>query len=398
MSLPLHGLRVVEFSGIGPGPFATMILADFGAEVTRIDRGLNSGRSDVTSRGKRSVIVDAKDPNGNTVIRKMLATADVLVDPFRPGVLDKLGLGPHQLEKLNPRLIVARMTGFPRTNSNYSQMAGHDINYIAVSGVLDMIRSKDAHGEPSTPVPPLNLLGDFAGGGIMLVLGILLAVIERQTSGKGQVVDADMVAGARYISSFPLLLAHPKSQAFIWSNPPGNNLLDGGAPFYAVYKTKDHKYMSVGCLEPQFFAEFARIINPYLRSPLSVDTQQDPSSWAEMRGTLADAFATKSRDEWAKLFHGTDACCTPVLTAGEVSGNEVGQAGVPANASSPLPPAPHPHLSRTPAGSIPAYTTQADFFVQNGSGVDKVLGELGGQLSPAEVAYLRKVNGVGAKL
>ncbi|TXT13391.1 hypothetical protein VHUM_00758 [Vanrija humicola] len=374
-----------------------MILADFGAQVLRIDRG-PTNRSDVTSRGKTSVIVDAKDPSGIAIIRKMLASADVFVDPFRPGVLDKLGLGPADLEKLNPRLIVARMTGFPRANSSYSQMAGHDINYIAVSGVLDMIRSKDAHGEPSTPVAPLNLLGDFAGGGIMLVLGILLAVIERQSSGKGQVVDADMVSGARYVSSFPLLLAHPKSGAFIWSNPPGNNLLDGGAPFYAVYKTKDNKYMSVGCLEPHFFAEFARIINPYLRSPLSVDTQQDPSTWAEMRGTLADGFATKTRDEWAKLFHATDACCTPVLTQAEVSGNELGEAGVPANAATPLPPAPHPHLSRTPAARIPAYSAQTDFFVESGSGLDKVLKELGGQLSPAETEYLKRANGAKAKL
>ncbi|WOO77515.1 Alpha-methylacyl-CoA racemase [Vanrija pseudolonga] len=397
MSFPLQGLRVVEFSGIGPGPFASMVLADFGADVVRIDRG-GSLRSDVTSRGKTSLIVDLKDPNGKAVLHKMLAKADVLIDPYRPGVLDKLGFGPAQLEKLNPRLIVARMTGFPRNNSTYSQMAGHDINYIAASGVLDMIRSKDAHGEPSTPVPPLNLLGDFAGGGIMLVLGILFAVIERQASGKGQVVDTDMVSGARYISSFPLLLAHPQSGAFMWSNPPGNNLLDGGAPFYGVYKTKDDKYMSVGCLEPEFFAEFARIINPFLRSPLSVETQQDPSSWAEMRGTLADAFATKTRDEWAKLFHETDACCVPVLTAADVSGNELGQPGAQASADVPLPPAPHPNLSRTPARSIPTYSEQTDFFIEKGSGLDKVLGQLGGQLSAEETAYLKKANGAKAKL
>lgn len=397
MPLPLQGIRVVEFSGIGPGPFASMVLADFGADVVRIDRA-GSNRSDVTSRGKTSLIVDLKDPNGKAVLHKMLATADVLIDPYRPGVLDKLGFGPAHLETTNPRLIVARMTGFPRNNSTYSQMAGHDINYIAASGVLDMIRSKNDHGEPSTPVPPLNLLGDFAGGGIMLVLGILFAIIERQTSGKGQIVDTDMVSGARYISSFPLLLAHSKSRAFMWSNPPGHNLLDGGAPFYGVYKTKDDKYMSVGCLEPEFFAEFARIINPFLRSPLSVETQQDPSSWAEMRGTLADGFATKTRDEWAKLFHETDACCVPVLTAADVSGNELGKPGLQASADVPLPPTPHPILSRTPARDTPAYSKPTDFFIEKGSGLNKVLGQIGGQLSDEEKEYLKKANGEKAKL
>ena len=396
--LPLSGLRVIEFGGIGPAPYATMVLADWGAKIFRIDRGMPRAGTvggDVTSRGKISVVVDAKTPEGNAVLKKMIKTSDVLIDPYRPGVLEKLGLGPDECAAMNPRLIYARMTGFPRDNSSYKDMAGHDINYIALSGVLDMIRAKDDSGNPAAPVPPMNLLGDFAGGGIMLVLGILLAVIERQASGKGQVVATDMVSGARYISSFPLLLAHPRNKAGNWSNPPGWNLLDGGSPFYGVYRTSDNKYMSVGCLEPQFFAEFARIINPHLSTPLDPKRQTDISTWPAMRATLTEAFAKKPRDEWAKMFHKTDACCVPVLTPAEVSADEVGAKGPQPDH---VPPAPHPHLSRTPANGTPSYATQAEFYVKNGSGVDNVLAAFGDELSAAEKAYLAKTNGQGAKL
>lgn len=394
---------MLEFGGIGPAPFATMVLADYGATVIRIDRGIPAPGAksalpkDVTSRGKTSVVIDAKNPMGLGVLRKMIATADVLIDPYRPGVLEKLGLGPEDCERINPRLIYARMTGFPRANSSYSQMAGHDLNYIAVSGVLDMIRSKDANGGSGAPVPPLNLLGDFAGGGIMLVLGILLAIVERQASGKGQVVATDMVSGARYISSFPLLLSHPANPAGAWHAPPGHNLLDGGSPFYALYRTSDDLYMSVGCLEPQFFAEFARIVNPHLSSPLEPSRQLDFSTWDEMRAKLTAAFASKPRDEWTKMFHGTDACCVPVLTSAEVTGDEVGDTRV-ASAQAHLPPAPHPHLSRTPAAPTPAYDKLSDFYVANGSGVDAILAHYAKDLSATEAQYLQKANGVGAKL
>jgi alpha-methylacyl-CoA racemase len=398
---PLTGLNVLEFGGIGPAPFACMVLADWGANVTRIDRsaGRDVSPKDVTSRGKTSVVVDAKDPAGRAVLRKMVERADVLVDPYRPGVLEKLGLGPEDCERINPRLIYARMTGFARENSSYSKMAGHDINYIALSGVLDMIRSRDSvTGNPAAPLPPLNLLGDFAGGGIMLVLGILLAVVERQSSGKGQVVATDMVSGTRYISSFPLLHANPANTSGTWPLPPGNNLLDGGSPFYGLYRTSDNKYMSVGCLEPQFFAEFARIINPFLGDrALNPKKQTDVSTWPAMRKALTDAFVAKPRDEWARMFHGTDACCVPVLTASEVSSDEVGGAAAPP-AGAHLPPAPHPRLLRTPANPTPAYSSHDDFYVVNGSGIDSVLRDLGSALTPAETAYLKKVNGQGSKL
>jgi alpha-methylacyl-CoA racemase len=392
--MALNGVRVLEFSGIGPAPFAAMVLADYGAKVVRIDRKPGAS-SDITSRGKLSVSIDVKDPAGKAAIRSLIKESDVLIDPYRPGVMEKLGFGPEECAKLNPRLIFARMVGFSPT-SPYGKMAGHDLNYIAVSGVLDMIRSKT-----DEPTPPMNILGDFAGGGIMLVQGILLALLERSSSGKGQVVKTDMVNGARYIASFPLLLAHPGNMygAWQWHEKPGNNLLDGGSPFYNVYKTRDGKYMTVACIEPQFFAEFSRLIQPFLQgddeiTALAPTNQQDKALWGKMRLALTRVFLTNDRAEWTRVFHGSDACCLPVLTKDEVSQNELGGAKYAASVpeGSMLPPAPHPILERTPAIPPPAYTKKEHFYTAAGSSVEAVLKEFGNKLSADDVKYLRKVN------
>ncbi|BEI92209.1 uncharacterized protein CcaverHIS019_0410290 [Cutaneotrichosporon cavernicola] len=393
--MALNGVRVLEFQGIGPAPFATMVLADYGAEVIRIDRKPGVSR-DVTSRGKKSVVVDLKDSAGKVVIRNMIKHSDVLIDPYRPGVMEKLGFGPEECAKINPRLIFARMVGFSPT-SPYGKMAGHDLNYIAVSGVLDMIRSKT--GEPT---PPMNILGDFAGGGIMLVQGILLALLERSSSGKGQVVKTDMVNGARYISSFPLLFAHPANTngSVGWHEPPGNNTLDGGCPFYNVYKCRDGGYMTVGCLEPQFFAEFSRLIRPFLQGDEEIEAldsrnQMNQETWGTMRLALTRVFLTNDRDEWALLFHGTDSCAVPVLTKHEVTQDQLGGAkyAQPVPEGNMYPPVPHPNLERTPAIPPPAYTDPNEFYVPAGSGVDDVLQAFGSSLSADDVKYIRRANG-----
>lgn len=386
MSAALKGIRVIEMSGIGPAPYAAMVLADWGAQVIRIDRPLPPNAPaprDVTSRGKTSLVVDMKDPAGLKTLRKLIASADVLIDPYRPGVMEKAGLGPEECERLNPRLIYARMVGFPR-DSPYGKMAGHDLNYISVSGVLHMLRGRDGD-----PVPPANILGDFAGGGGMLVQGILLALFEREKSGKGQVVNTDMVNGARYISSFPLLLSHPENWRGAWHDKPGKNLLDGGSPFYTLYKTMDDKWMSVACLEPQFFRAFSERINKFLGEGEKLDPkrQADVSTWPGMKTALNRVFATRTRDEWTKVFDGTDSCCVPVLAPDEVTLTQLGTTDK--HPEGRLNPAPHPRLSRTPANDIKEYKTNDDFYVAAGERAEQVIKDLGSALGDEERKYLR---------
>ncbi|KAH6655287.1 CoA-transferase family III [Truncatella angustata] len=312
---PLHGLRVLEFAGLAPGPFAGLLLSDAGASVLRIDRAI-PGKThtrgieappteDRLVRNKSSIAVDLKSPDGVTLIKELTKAADIIIDPFRPGVLEKLGLGPDVLSTINPRIIYGRITGF-RRDGKYAAMAGHDINYLAVSGVLSLL-GRDG----SKPHPPMNILADFAGGGATLFQGILLAVITRQSTGKGQVVEANMVDGVSYLATFPRqALKTPMGNA-----SRGKNVLDGGCPYYDTYETKDAKYMAVGALEPQFFA--------VLIERLGLDKgwnnhRYDRNNWPEMKQQFEAAFKSRTRTEWEAVFDGTDACCTPVLEYAEL--------------------------------------------------------------------------------
>ncbi|EON62923.1 hypothetical protein W97_02149 [Coniosporium apollinis CBS 100218] len=312
---PLTGIRVLEFAGLAPGPFAGLLLADYGATVLRIDRSHPSAHgphpppptADVLTRRKSSIAIDLKSPSGIALIKSLIPSVDVVIDPFRPGVLEKLGLCPSSvLLKLNPRLVVGRMTGF-RRDGKYAQMAGHDINYIAVSGVLSLLGRK---GEK--PYAPGNIIGDFAGGGAMCFLGILLALLGRNTSGRGQVVEANMVDGSSYLATMPRLsLKRP-----IWEKERGENMLDGGSPFYDTYETEDGKYMAVGALEPHFFAFLLKGLG--LSEADLPGSRDDRSTWPALRELFGRRFKTKTRSQWEQIFDGTDACCTPVLTNDEL--------------------------------------------------------------------------------
>lgn len=304
--MALRGIRVVELAGLAPGPFCGMVLADFGAQVARVDRPGYPGDVSRLGRGKRSLVLNLKRPEGAAVLRRLCARADVLLDPFRGGIMEKLQLGPDLLLQENPRLIYARLSGFGQSGS-FSQVAGHDINYLALSGVLSKI---GRCGE--NPYPPLNLLADFGGGGLMCTLGILVALVERMRSGKGQVIDANMVEGTAYLSSFIW-----KTQTVgLWSNPRGQNLLDGGAPFYTTYRTADGEFMAVGALEPQFYQSLIEGLG--LKSN-ELPNQMSQDDWPEMKKKFADVFATKTKAEWCQIFDGTDACVTPVLTLEEAA-------------------------------------------------------------------------------
>ncbi|KAH7188567.1 CoA-transferase family III domain-containing protein [Fusarium flagelliforme] len=301
---PLTGIRVLEFAGLAPGPYAGMLLADAGASVLRIDRaspGTSAPTEDMLARHKASITVDLKSEHGVALIKRLAAHADVIIDPFRPGVLEKLGLGPDVLCDLNKRLIYGRMTGF-RRDGKYAFMAGHDINYLSVSGVLAMLGR-----EGEKPHPPMNILADFAGGGAILFQGILMAVISRQSSGRGQVVEANMVDGSSHLTTFPRMgLKTP-----VGNRDRGTNLLDGGAPFYDTYETSDAKYMAVGALEPQFFSALLQGLG-FAKQGWE-ENQQDRTRWPELRKLMTETFRRKTRSEWEAIFDGTDACCTPVL-------------------------------------------------------------------------------------
>ena len=304
MAGPLTGLRVIELAGIGPGPHAAMILGDLGADVVRIDRPGAAG-SDPMLRNRRFVIADLKSEQGRDLVLKLVAKADVLIEGYRPGVTERLGLGPEDCAKVNDRLVYGRMTGWGQTGPR-SQQAGHDINYISLNGVLHSIGRK---GE--RPVPPLNLVGDFGGGSMFLLLGILSALWERQTSGKGQVVDAAMVDG----SSVLVQMMWAFREMGMWTDERGTNMLDGGAPYYDTYECADGRYVSVGAIEPQFYAA---MLGGLGLDPADLPAQNDRSRWPELRAKFTEVFAGKDRDHWAKVFVDSDACVTPVLAFGEV--------------------------------------------------------------------------------
>ncbi|KAK2460889.1 hypothetical protein APHAL10511_007359 [Amanita phalloides] len=319
--MALLNLKVVEFAGLAPGPFTGLVLADNGADVIRVDRPSTSS-NDILCRGKRSIAINLKTKAGLAILKRLVTTADVVIDPFRPGVLERRGLGPDIFlgnGGLNKCLIYARIAGFPNMGP-HNDMAGHDINYIALSGILSMLPGTDGK-----PVFPTNLLADFAGGGLMCVLGILLALIERGSSGRGQVVNVDMVSGTRYLSSYALL--HVLLRNSIYSYPRGQNVLDGGAPFYGIYVCKDGGLMSVGCLEPQFFKVFIEGFLQALPSnfPLpdawrpTIRSQHNRGEWPKLREFLEIGFRTNSRQFWTDVFHSTDACTVPVLSPEEAS-------------------------------------------------------------------------------
>ncbi|MFH1628771.1 MAG: CaiB/BaiF CoA-transferase family protein [Pseudomonadota bacterium] len=340
---PLDGIKVIEMAGLAPSPYCGMLLADFGADVVIVDR-LSSGGPEIPNimkknpfnRGKRSMRVNLKSDEGVDIVKRMMVNADVLVEPYRPGVMESLKLGPDDALRLNPGLIYARLTGWGQ-NGAYASMAGHDINYIALSGALSLFRRK---GE--RPLPPCNLLGDFAGGGMLCAMGILLALIERSRSGKGQVVDAAMLDGAANLSTlFYGLLAHHLMTLDI-----GTNALDSGAPFYQTYETADGRFMAVGAIEARFYAE---LLEGLSIDPLTLPQQFDMLKWPEMIERFAGVFKTKTRDQWAAIFDGKDACVAPVLDLNEVSQHPHNrEREIIINIDGVPQPAPAPKLSRTP--------------------------------------------------
>ncbi len=308
---PLQGVKILEIAGIGPGPFAAMMLSDMGAEVLRVDRadGVRPDAKDKPSldflaRGRRSVAVDLKNPDGIEAVLKLVDSADVLIEGFRPGVMERLGLGPDVCLARNSRLVYGRMTGWGQEGP-LAQAAGHDINYIALAGALDPIGRR---GEP--PLAPLNLVGDFGGGGLMLAYGIVCALVERATSGKGQVVDAAMVDGAAAL----MTIFHGAQQSGWWQEERGTNLLDSGAPFYEVYETADAKYISLGSLEPQFYAELLEKTGLVAGD---LPPQMDRAHWPSLRERLKKIFKEKTRDEWCEIMEGSDVCFAPVLSLSE---------------------------------------------------------------------------------
>jgi alpha-methylacyl-CoA racemase len=340
---PLAGLRVLEFEAIGPGPFAAMMLADMGADVLLVDRpggndiGLGLQRShDVMLRGRRSVTLDLKSPGGAAAALRLAGQADAIVEGFRPGVMERLGLGPEALLARNPKLVYGRMTGWGQEGP-LAARAGHDINYIALSGALHAIGRAGA-----APVAPLNLVGDFGGGGLLLAFGIACGVIEARGSGRGQVVDAAMIDGAAVLTTmFSGLLA-----SGAWREERGSNMLDTGAPWYDSYETHDGKFVAIGAIEPKFYAELLQRLGI---EPGSLGTQHDRAGWPAMRERFAAIFRSRTRDEWCSAFDGSDACFAPVLSFSESRRHpQVAARAGSIELAGIAQPAPAPRFDRTP--------------------------------------------------
>ncbi len=377
---PLAGVRIIELAGIGPGPFCAMMLADMGADVIRVERSaaVRGGDpdvppADVMLRGRRSIGVDMKSPEGLEAVMRLVESADGLIEGFRPGVTERLGVGPADCHARNPRLVYGRMTGWGQEGP-YAQAAGHDINYISLAGALEpMGRVGEA------PVPPLNLVGDFGGGGMYLAFGMVCAILEARQSGEGQVVDAAMVDGAASLMTF----FHGFRAMGIWNDERGTNLLDTGAHFYDVFECSDGEYVSIGSIEPQFYAE--------LREKLELtdakwDQQMSRSMWPELKAELTDIFKGRTRDEWCELMEHTDICFAPVLSMEEAPkhphnvhrGTFVERNGV-------VQPGPAPRFSRTEAEiqRPPAHA---------GQHTDELLADVG--YAADEIAALREAGSV----
>ncbi len=367
---PLAGLKVVEFTGLGPAPFACMYLADLGADVVRIDRAgeesLLGLSNDVLERGRRSVVLDLKSPEGKAAAVKLVAAADVLVEGFRPGVLERLGLGPTDMQAVNPRLVYARMTGWGQTGP-LAHTAGHDLGYIALTGALHAI------GPAAQPVPPLNLVGDFGGGSMFLVAGILAALFERQTSGKGQVVDAAITDGASLLMSMMYSMMGEAK----WRDGRETNLLDGGSAVYRTYACADGRHLAIAPLERRFFVDFATRLGI---DPAEYPDHSSPQAAPALAERLTALFLTRPRDEWCALFEGSDACVAPVLSLEEAPHHPHNMArGTFVEAHGKMQPAPAPRFDRTPA-DLPAAPPK------KGEGAAAALTDWG--FSPEEIAAL----------
>jgi alpha-methylacyl-CoA racemase len=375
---PLHGIRVVEVAGIGPGPFAAMMLADMGAEVIRLERagaaGLGAGSWNFCHRGRPSVACDLKNPAGLDLLLRLSAGADALIEGFRPGVMEKLGAGPEVVHERNPRLVYGRMTGYGQEGP-LAPVAGHDINYVAIAGALSAFAR-----EGERPVPPVNTVADFGGGGMLLAFGVVCALLEARSSGEGQVVDASMVEGA----SLLMTMTHAFRNAGMWPGPPGTNLLDTGAHFYEVYECKDGGHIAVGALEPQFYAELLRL----LELDPEEFPQMDRARWPELKERFAERFLTRTRDEWAEILEPAEACATPVLSLAEAPDHPHNRArGSFVEIDGATQPAPAPRFSRSepPPPSPPA---------EPGGDTDWALADWG--LSEGEIAELRASGAFGA--
>jgi alpha-methylacyl-CoA racemase len=375
---PLDGVRVIEIASLAPAPFGCMVLSDLGADVLRVDRLDRAGRQalppvDPLARGRRSIRLNLKDAEGAAVLLRLIADADVLVEGFRPGVAERLGFGPDVCLERNPRLVFARMTGWGQ-DGPLAATAGHDIDYIAVAGSLYPIGRA---GE--RPVPPLNLVGDFGGGGMLLAVGVLAALLERERSGRGQVIDAAMVDGSALLASF----IHGLRAAGAWQDERGSNVLDGGAPFYDTYETADGKFISLGSLEPQFYAE---LIEKLGLSDADLPSQMDRSGWDTLREKFTALFKTKTRDEWSTILEHTDTCFAPVLTMSEAADHpHIKARDTVVEHDGVLQPAPAPRFSRTPG----AITRRA---AQPGQHTDEALADWG--FGPDELAKLRDAGAI----
>jgi alpha-methylacyl-CoA racemase len=337
---PLAGVRVVELAGIGPGPFAAMLLADLGADVVRVDRPGGPGIGidpayDVTNRNKRSVVVDLKSPDGPARVLDLAERADVLIEGYRPGVAERLGVGPEDCHARNPALVYGRMTGWGQEGP-LADRAGHDIAYIALTGTLGMIGAPD-----QPPAIPANLVGDYAGGSLYLVVGVLAALHHARATGAGQVVDAAIVDGAAHLAS----MIHGMLAAGGWQDRRGANLLDGGCPYYGTYETSDGGHMAVGALEGQFYAEFLDLLGIPELGP----AHKDLTRWGELREAVAARFRTRTRDEWTAVFEGSDACVAPVLSLREAPHHpHLAARGTFTDHGGITQPAPAPRFSATP--------------------------------------------------
>lgn len=377
----LDGVRIVEMAGIGPAPFCGMLLADMGADVLRVDRLAASDLGvetpthlDLLNRSKRSVAVDLKSAAGLATVKQLIAGADVLIEGFRPGVMEKLGLGPAVCLQVNPRLVFGRMTGWGQTGP-LSQTAGHDINYIAITGVLDAIGRR---GQP--PSIPLNLVGDFAGGSLYLAMGVLAAVIQARSSGHGQVVDAAIVDGVTNL----LTMQRAFDQMKVWPTERGRGFLSGGAPFYDVYETQDGRYISIGSVEPKFYRELLSLIG---LADEALPKQDDQRGWDTLRERFAAVFKTRTRAQWCEVFEGSDACFAPVLDMDEAVTHPHNVAReLFTEVQGVLNPQPAPRFSRTPSGiSRPPSKTGAD--------ADEALADWG--FTTDQVAALRRDRTIG---